>query len=152
MKGQAHIPAYRMQPDESQTRDRRQLVLVIEDDDALRRLLEMALHYQGYSVVTTATVQEAEAALQQWGDVGLDFVISDINLTRGSLDQEGYMLYLRWSERCPSLPYMLISADSNNHALPAIQEGKVYFMEKPFEITELLGCIQEVLTYAPVAS
>lgn len=152
MKGQAHIPAYRTQPDELQTRDRRQLVLVIEDDDALRRLLEMALQYQGYLVVTAATVQEAEAALQQWGDAGLDLVISDINLTRGSLDQEGYMLYLRWSERYPSLPYILISADLSNYTLPAIQEGKACFMEKPFDIGDLFQYIEEVLIHAPMAS
>lgn len=149
MKEKGYSATHQSQPEELQTREQGQLVLVIEDDDGLRRLLAIALEYKGYVVVTTATVQDAESALQQWGDKGLKLVISDINLTRGSLDQEGYILYLRCAEKYPTLPYILLSADATNRHLPAIQAGKVHFLEKPFDIGALLRRVQGFLAPPP---
>lgn len=132
-------------PGEAKTRNQPPLVVVVEDDDTLRKLLEIALTHQDYAVVTAANVQEAESALEQWGGESLVLVISDINLTQGCLNQDGYELYRRWRERCPHLPYLLISADPTNRSLPEIRNGDVPFMEKPFRIGALLDHLQALL-------
>ncbi len=139
----------RVAPDEMLKSDRQQLILIIEDDDAIRNLLEVVLDFHGYAVATASSVEEAVSALQQWGDAGLSLVISDINLTQGSLAQEGYALYQRWHKKSPALPYILISADPTNRYLPAIRDGEVRFVGKPFRIEILLAHAQELLGQIP---
>ena len=120
-------------------------VLIVEDEVGVRELLYEALRIYGYRVVTAATVQEAENALQSLGVAETDLVITDINLMPAHIAQEGYALYQRWRALYPALHFLLISGDSRNQELPDIRSGAVRFLAKPFGIDALLEVVQEVL-------
>lgn len=120
-------------------------VLIVEDAVGVREILHEALSFYGYRVITAATVQEAEIALQTLGVSEINLVITDINLTPAHHAQEGYALYQRWSALYPALHFILISGDSNNQELPNIRSRAVRFLAKPFGIEALLEVVQEVL-------
>jgi DNA-binding NtrC family response regulator len=120
-------------------------VLIVDDQMGVREILHEALSFYGYRVITAATVQEAEKALQSLGVAETNLVITDINLTPVHNAQEGYALYQRWSALYPALHFILISGDSNNWELPDIRSRAVRFLAKPFGIDALLEVVREVL-------
>jgi len=120
-------------------------VLVIDDEIGVRETLDQGLSLHGYRVVTAATVQEAEKALQRLGAAQIDLVITDINLTPAYNAQEGYVLYQRWSALYPTLRFILISGNPNSQELPHIRAGAVRFLAKPFGIDALIEVVREVL-------
>jgi DNA-binding NtrC family response regulator len=120
-------------------------ILIVEDNEAVRDMLAVALQAYGYTVATAATVHEAEAAMQQRGPTAIGLVIADINLTSDREAREGYTLYQRWTTAYPRLAYLLTSGDRTNAALPAIRDGVVAFLVKPFELTALLDTVQALL-------
>jgi DNA-binding NtrC family response regulator len=123
-----------------------QHILIVEDDEAVRTVLTVALGAHGYAVTTAATVWEAEAILQELGPTAIGLVISDINLTSDGAVRGGYALYQRWTTAHPTLSYLLISGDRTNTALPAIHDGGVAFLAKPFGLNELLDTVQALLS------
>ena len=120
-------------------------ILIVEDNEVVRDMLAMALQAYGYAVATAATVHEAEAAMQQRGPTAIGLVIIDIHLTSDREAREGYALYQRWTMAYPRLAYLLTSGDRTNTALPAIRDGVVAFLAKPFELTVLLDTVQALL-------
>jgi DNA-binding NtrC family response regulator len=120
-------------------------ILIVEDNEVVRDLLAVALQTHGYAVAIAATVQEAEAAMQQCGPIAIGLVISDINLTSDREAREGYALYQRWTTAYPILAYLLISGDRTSAAMPAICDGVVAFLAKPFGLTELFDTVQALL-------
>jgi DNA-binding NtrC family response regulator len=120
-------------------------VLVVDDEEGVRETLYQGLSLYGYRVITAATVQEAEKALQSLGVATIDLVITDINLTPAYNEQEGYALYQRWSGLYPTLRFILISGNPNSQELPHIRAGAVRFLAKPFGIDALVEAVREVL-------
>ena len=120
-------------------------VLIVDDEAGVREILHEALSAYGYRVITAASVQEAERALQGLGVPETNLVITDINLTPAHNAHEGYALYQRWGALYPALRFILISGDPANHALPDVRSGAVRFLAKPFEIDALLEVVREVL-------
>jgi DNA-binding NtrC family response regulator len=120
-------------------------VLVVDDEIGVRETLDQGLSLHGYRVITAATVQEAEKALQRLGAAEIDLVITDINLTPAYNAQEGYALYQRWSALYPTLRFILISGNPNSQELPHIRAGAVRFLAKPFGIDALIEVVREVL-------
>jgi two-component system response regulator FlrC len=120
-------------------------VLILDDEAGVREILYEALSSYGYRVITAATVQEAERALQSLGVPQTNLIITDINLTPAQNAHEGYALYQRWRALYPALRFILISGDPANQGLPDIRSGAVRFLAKPFEIDVLLEVVREVL-------
>jgi DNA-binding NtrC family response regulator len=120
-------------------------ILVVEDNEVVRDILVVALQAYGYTVASAATVYEAEVAMQQRGPTAIGLVIADINLTSDREAREGYALYQRWTTAHPHLAYLLTSGDRTNTALPAIRDGMVAFLAKPFELAELSDTVQALL-------
>jgi DNA-binding NtrC family response regulator len=120
-------------------------VLIVEDEVGVREVLHETLSFGGYQVITAATVQEAESALQSLGVAEINLVITDINLTPAHNAQDGYALYQCWNALYPALRFILISGDPANRELPDVRSGAVRFLAKPFEIHALLEAVREVL-------
>lgn len=120
-------------------------VLVIDDDDAVRDVVENALNVHGYEVVSAATIQEAEDMKQRLGVTAIVLVICDIHLTDDPQLHEGYTLYQQWTTSHPALPFLLMSGDPQATNLPDVQSGAVYFLPKPFAIKRLLEAVQALI-------
>jgi DNA-binding NtrC family response regulator len=123
----------------------RPTVLIIEDEAVIRELLYEILHTYGYSVMTAATVQEAEEIRQKLTPEVISLVLTDINLSHTPHGQEGYDLFQRWTEAHPTLPFVLMSAAASSLALPAVCTGSVRLVSKPFDLDALLDVVQGLL-------
>ena len=107
-------------------------VLVVEDDEQVRELVEMLLTEAGLTVVTAATGEEALERLER-DEFAL--IVMDIVLP-GRLD--GISTAREARARYPSLKSLFISG----RLRPPHTDD---FVSKPFLAHELVGCVWELL-------
>lgn len=113
-------------------------VLLVEDDPALRRYLEIVLQRAGYEVVSAGDGLEAMKFLLS-GNV--DVIVTDALMP----NLDGYELcrFVRSSEHLAHLPIILLSAlDPKNSTDEAEQVDA--FLAKPVSPEDLLNRIAEV--------
>jgi DNA-binding NtrC family response regulator len=114
-------------------------ILVVEDRESLRLMLERALLSEGYHVVTAAS---AEEALLQLEDNEFQLVLTDLKLPGLS----GIEVLKASRERQPQAPVVVLTAYGTVHtAVEAMKLGAVDFLEKPVEIDDLFGLVGSLL-------
>ncbi|HEY6876606.1 MAG TPA: sigma-54 dependent transcriptional regulator [Polyangiales bacterium] len=105
--------------------------LVVEDDPALRRSLQVGLEDLGFEVRVASAASEALEALAQ-RDV--DVVLTDLNMP----GMNGIALCTRVAELRPDIPVVVITAfGSLDTAVAAIRAGAYDFVTKPVELDAL---------------
>jgi two-component system KDP operon response regulator KdpE len=113
-------------------------VLVIEDEAAIRKLLEIALQSSGYICLLAATGREGKilAAAQQ-----PDLVLLDLGLPDG--DGQNLLQELReWYTK----PVIIVSArSSETEIIKALDHGANDYLTKPFRTGELLARIRSAI-------
>jgi DNA-binding response OmpR family regulator len=115
-----------------------QCVLLVEDDPALRRYLEIVLQRAGYEVVSAGDGLEAMKFLL---DTTVDAIVTDALMP----NLDGYELcrFVRSSAHLSHLPIILLSAlDQKNSTDEAEQVNA--FLSKPVSPDDLLNRIEEV--------
>jgi two-component system C4-dicarboxylate transport response regulator DctD len=118
-----------------------QTVLLIDDDEAMRRSTEQALELLGHRVRTFDT---AEAALEVAGPGLNGVVISDIRMP----GMDGMTLLQRLADRDPDLPVILITGHAEVAlAVEAMRLGAYDFLEKPFTMLALGTVLKRALEH-----
>lgn len=114
-------------------------ILLVEDDQALRALLEEELRDAGYPVTTVADAESAWIHLQQQP---VTVVISDLRLPHSS----GLEL-LRKTRQLPMPPgFIIITAFGTvEQAVEALKEGADDFLTKPLKLDHLQLCAARVI-------
>ena len=108
-------------------------ILIVEDRDALRRLMHRALTGEGYRVSTAASVGEARQCL---ATPCFDLIFSDLRLPDGS----GLEVLKLCREVLPKAPVVVLTAfGSISTAVEAMKLGAVDFLEKPVELEDLFA-------------
>lgn len=123
-------------------RDAGARVLVVEDDEAVRRLTARCLRRAGFAVHEAADGEAALATLDGDGLAAIDAVVSDIVMPR----MGGPQLVEALRSRRPSLPVVLMSGyapDGRPEAL--LVQPRTAFVSKPFEPDELVEAVHRVL-------
>ncbi|NJO05803.1 MAG: response regulator [Chloroflexaceae bacterium] len=107
-------------------------VLVIDDEQPIRRLLQTSLEARGYRVQTAAT---GEAGLVALADQRPDLILLDLGLP--DIDGVEVLRRLReWSQ----VPVIILSARSDEQQkIDALDEGADDYLTKPFSTGELLA-------------
>ena len=118
-------------------------VLILEDDDALRRMLAYVLEEEGHLVT------EGDSGLiVRDPDVleNIDVLITDIHMPQG--DGLGAVLFAKKAR--PDLKIITMSGggdvDKRDYLPSSLHLGASRFLRKPFEFEEMAGCVREVLT------
>jgi two-component system KDP operon response regulator KdpE/two-component system response regulator VicR len=126
-------PAALLQPHNGAT-----YVLVVDDDPALRRLLESNLPDAGYQV---QTVVEAQAALEIVIQQPPDVILLDVMLP----GMDGFTLCKQLRE-WTSVPIIMLSARAaEKDVVLGLQVGADDYVTKPFRANELIARIEAVL-------
>ena len=110
---------------------RRATILVVDDDERLRRTLGVLVRSLGHEDLTAIDVATAEATLKERE---VDLVISDLRMPGGSgLDLLDVVL------RCaPQTPVIILTAYGTvETAVQAMQKGAVDYLLKPFDAGEM---------------
>jgi two-component system cell cycle sensor histidine kinase/response regulator CckA len=137
------LPEERPTPGESGMRrvtPRGRRVLLVEDEDMVRKVLLRMLAARGYDVKTAASVSEAEAVFGA-PENEFDLLITDVMIPQGS----GHALARSLVERCPSLRVLFVSGYSGGTQVEGIDPSRVRFLTKPFGSSELTQMIQDLL-------
>lgn len=118
-------------------------ILIVEDRDALRRLLETALAQQGYEVRSAADGKEG-MVLAKTG--AFDLVVTDLKLPGAS----GLEVLEASRERRPEVPVVVLTAHGTvQTAVDAMKLGASDFLEKPVEIDDLTALVETHLGGEP---
>lgn len=116
-------------------------ILLIDDDEAMRRSTEQALELAGF------TVQALASAEQALGFAGPGFngvVISDIRMP----GMDGMSLLDRLTETDRDLPVILITGHAEvSLAVEAMRRGAYDFIEKPFSLQSLAAVLRRALDH-----
>jgi len=117
-------------------------VLIVDDEQNIRKILSMMLSAEGYSVVAARSIAEAKEALKS---KPIQVVLSDLKLER----EDGVTL-LKWirDEAFP-IPVIILTAHGTvDSAVDAMKQGAFDYLSKPFEKSELVRVIAKaMLTY-----
>ena len=116
----------------------KETILVIDDDGAIRKLLEVALSAAGYHPICIATGKEGlnRAAIEAPALVLLDLGLPDMD------GKEFLNRFRQWSQS----PVIVLSARSGeNEKIAALEGGCDDYLTKPFGTGELLARIKAAL-------
>ena len=114
-------------------------ILVIDDELALRVMLEEVLTDEGYQVVAMGSGREALARL---GEVRPDLIVCDLMMPR--LDGRQLCRAIHADPVHRGVPVVLMSA--GYQAVEASTEAPyAAFVRKPFQVAALLNAIEQVL-------
>ena len=122
-----------------------QRVLVVDDEEAIRRFLRVVLSSQGYSVVEAATGQEGISSVTAEKP---DAVILDLGLP--DLDGVEVTRLLRQWTRSPIV--ILSVRGSEADKIAALDAGADDYLTKPFGAGELLARLRAALRRAAIPS
>ncbi len=107
-------------------------VLVVDDEESLRHMLQLMLRKEGYQVIVAADV---EAALAQMDSQGFDIVITDLRMPGRS----GLELVDEIARRgLPSTVVVMTAYGSRDVAIEAMKRGAYDYLSKPFASDELV--------------
>ena len=115
-------------------------VLVIEDDAALRKVLELRLTLEGFEV---AVACDGQAGLDRIEEFHPDAVISDLMMPR--LDGYGFCRAARSRPGLEHLPIVLLTAHQRDGDIDDLLElGSIVYMVKPFDPDQLVEIVKQV--------
>lgn len=120
----------------------RPIVLLVEDDKALRRYLELTLVNAGYEVILAADGLEGmKMALTSNADI----IVTDAMMPH--LSGHEFCRFLKNSPNLSQIPIVMLSGSEPQHA--ATDNNLVdVFLSKPLSADQLTSCLEELLSRA----
>jgi len=119
---------------ESKTR-----ILIVEDDENIRKTMKNILQQRGYETDTAKTGQEAE---QKAKAKFYNLALLDIKLP----DMEGTQLLAKLHENTPKMVKIMVTGyPSRENAMEALNQGANAYVTKPVKPAKLLALIKEKL-------
>ena len=123
-------------------------ILVVEDEQIYRSLLEQTLSEQGFDVLTAANGEEA---LQTLTRSRVDLILSDVKMPK----MDGYAFYQRVQETptLQTVPFLFLTALADkSHVMKGLELGVDDYITKPVDVDSLLAAIRGKLKHASVVN
>lgn len=125
--------------------DHDHLVLLIEDEQPIRRFLRASLRGEGYRVVEATTGEEGlQSAISQPPDL----VVLDLGLP----DRDGQEVLVRLREWFTGPIIVLSARDQETQKIAALDAGADDYVTKPFGVGELLARMRNALRHSHQSS
>ncbi len=124
-------------------------ILLIDDEEAIRRLMKAVLAAAGYRVLQGANGDEALRLHEARGD-DIHLVVTDILMPPG---MDGLSLVESMRRRRPDLPVIFISGYTQSYGrlAGAVDQGRTWFLPKPFSPFQLVETVKAGLLTPGVA-
>ena len=117
-------------------------VCIVDDDRAIRWVLERALAQPDLEVETFERADQAEASIMRQCP---DVLITDIRMP----GTDGLDLMARVREKYPDLPVIVMTAHSDlDSAVASYQGGAFEYLPKPFDVDEALALVRRAVAHA----
>ena len=122
-------------------------ILIVDDEEVLRDVLDAVLRREGFDVVLASTGEEALSLLDGEGEI--DLVILDIMLP--GISGIDTLRAIRISS--PHLPVIIITAFSSiDGAIEAMKHGAFHYIPKPFKNDEVILTVNKALEQRRLSS
>jgi two-component system nitrogen regulation response regulator NtrX len=119
---------------------RKAKILVVDDEENIRKSLKMILEYEGYNFLEAADGEEALYTLEE--TVGLDLVLLDVKLP----GKDGLEVLEELKKKPYSPEVIMVSGHGTiKTAVDATKLGAFDFLEKPLHRERVLLCIRNAL-------
>ncbi len=116
-------------------------VLLVDDEDSLRRVMKDLLEREGYAV---SEARDGVQALDQVDRVGPDIIVLDLNLP--GLDGYGVLSHLRSRPATSTIPVIVLTAKGDeDNEVRVFELGADDFLMKPFRARALSARLEAVL-------
>lgn len=114
-------------------------ILIVDDDENIRKVLQAILEEEGYSVDTAETAKEA---IEKTNRAFYNLALIDIRLP----DMEGIDLLTRIRDTVPKMRKIIITGyPTLQNAIAAVNRGANAYILKPFDMDKVLATIKEEL-------
>jgi DNA-binding NtrC family response regulator len=115
-------------------------VLLVEDEEAVRRIISAVLRRQGYTVIETSSPMSAIELFKRHVEA-IDLLVTDVIMPV----MNGPALAQRLVAIRPALRVLFISGYTGLNS-PEIQNPNVGFLSKPFQTSVLAARVREMLS------
>ena len=123
----------------SSSSDAKYSVLVVDDNESVREVLTIMLSRRGHRCESATNGIEAMQKVKQ---SNFDAVITDLQMP----EMDGIVLMRELSHHFPDLPVMIMTGQPDDSVVEsAISAGAKEFVSKPFEISELMMRLHQML-------
>lgn len=117
----------------------RNKIWVIDDDRAMRWVLEKTFKEEGFDVTS---FEEAQSALDQLSLDAPDVILTDIRMP----GIDGLTFLAKVKANYPDLPVIIMTAHSDlESAVSSYQTGAFEYLPKPFDIDEALALVNRAI-------
>jgi two-component system phosphate regulon response regulator PhoB len=124
-------------------------VLIVDDEDAIREMVEFTLSIDGINSIGAGTIAEARKHIRESGP---DLILLDWMLRGGESGLE-FAKVLRADPRGNAIPIIMLTARSGNRdKVLALDAGADDYIAKPFSPSELKARIRAILRRAGTAN
>lgn len=116
-------------------------ILVIDDEEKIRKLLSLNLESEGYQVDTCSNGKEGLERLQQ--DDSYNCILTDLQMP----EMDGMLFLKQAKELFPSIPVIMVTGQATvDRAIEALKLGATALIEKPFDANKIKQIVREVLS------
>lgn len=116
-------------------------IWVIDDDRAMRWVLEKTFKEEGFDVTS---YEEAQSALDDLNDAQPDVILTDIRMP----GMDGLNFLSKVKNAFPDLPVIIMTAHSDlESAVSSYQTGAFEYLPKPFDIDEALALVNRAILH-----
>ncbi|MDH6231552.1 two-component system KDP operon response regulator KdpE [Mesorhizobium soli] len=116
-------------------------ILVVDDEQPIRKLLRAGLATQGYVIIDAPN---GRTALEEMANSAPDLVVLDLGLP----DIPGQELLKRWRAEGSSVPIVILSSRTDEAGIvEALDLGADDYVTKPFGVNELIARIRVALRH-----
>jgi len=117
--------------------DERSTLLLVDDDDAFRRVLARALDRRGYAVSVAATVAAAIVKAQA---LSPEYAVVDLKMP----GQSGLVLIEKLMELDPNTRIVMLTGYASiATAIEAIKLGAIHYLAKPCDADEIVAALNK---------
>ena len=121
-------------------------VLLIDDDESLRRVVEYNLHEEGCRVLTAV---DGASGWQTFQTEAIDLVLTDVRMP----EMDGLELLTRVKAMQPDLPVIMLTAHGTiNSAVEAMKLGAFDYLTKPFNREQLKAAVRKAFDVAALTT
>ena len=131
-----------MTRDQQKSTSHPKTVLLIDDDESLRRVVEYNLHEEGYNVLTAV---DGSSGWHTFQAEAIDLILTDVRMP----EMDGLELLTRIKSMQPDLPVIMLTAHGTiNSAVEAMKLGAFDYLTKPFNREQLKAAVRKALEVA----
>ena len=117
--------------------DERSTLLLVDDDDAFRRVLARALDRRGYAVTVAANVESAIAKAQ---GLAPEYAVVDLKMP----GESGLVLIEKLLELDPNTRIVMLTGYASiATAIEAIKLGAIHYLAKPCDADEVVAALNK---------